>query len=319
MMNYALVIAILAVALVLYYRWARSVGFTDKPNARSSHDRPTVLGAGILFPLATLLWYVLFDASEVYLLASVLMSGITGFIDDRKPLSPLIRLMIQFAAVALVLAESGVFGLPVFAVILYFILITGWVNTFNFMDGINGITALYALSVLCGVWLFLPDGSGALVPLVYVTGIAILIFSFYNVRPKALAFAGDVGSYSLGIILAYLVSGLVTSTGRWEFILLVGVYGVDSVLTILHRLIRKENIFDAHRSHLYQYLANEMRIPHVLVSVLYALTQLIVIISLYQLDVSCWSNLAIFWLVFLSLIYVFLKRWILNRVYKPEG
>jgi UDP-GlcNAc:undecaprenyl-phosphate GlcNAc-1-phosphate transferase len=97
-----------------------------------------------------------------------------------------------------------------------------------------------------------------------------LAFSFYNVRKKARCFMGDVGAVSLAFVLAYLIYGLVVSEGNLVYILFLGVYGLDSVATIAIRLYKKEDIFEAHRSHYYQYLANEKGWPHLGVALLYA-------------------------------------------------
>jgi UDP-GlcNAc:undecaprenyl-phosphate/decaprenyl-phosphate GlcNAc-1-phosphate transferase len=182
------------------------------------------------------------------------------------------------------------------------------------MDGINGISVFYALAVLGGVWLFSDRIPEIETSLMYVILIALVIFGWFNARPRAVAFAGDAGSLSLGLILAWPVTLLVLESGRWEFILLLGVYGVDTVLTIVHRLIRRENIFEAHRSHLYPYLANEAGWGHLPVAILYATTQAAITLGLYTLNPDHWPPYSITILTSLAIIYILVKKVILNRI-----
>lgn len=141
------------------------------------------------------------------------------------------------------------------------------------MDGINGMTAFYSLVTVGTLWYWqtqLPGGADYLFPCVFI---ALLIFSYVNARRQAICFAGDVGSISMGFIVLY---GLVDSINRSHTylpILFLAVYGVDSVLTIMHRLYLRQNIFQAHRMHLFQLLVHQFGWPHLRVSALYALLQ----------------------------------------------
>jgi UDP-N-acetylmuramyl pentapeptide phosphotransferase/UDP-N-acetylglucosamine-1-phosphate transferase len=105
-------------------------------------------------------------------------------------------------------------------------------------------------------------------------GIATLVFGFFNVRKRAKTFAGDVGSISMAVFLAYFMVRLIFEKEQIGYLLFFSVYGIDAIVTILYRIKNKENIFKPHRSHLYQYLANELKWPHVTVSILYAGLQL---------------------------------------------
>ena len=136
------------------------------------------------------------------------------------------------------------------------------------MDGINGITTLYSMVAVGTLYFLMPEMN-----LEYVM-VALLIFAFYNIRKRAVCFSGDVGSVSLSYIIAFCICKLMVDTQNVKWILLLGVYGIDSVVTILYRLKRSENIFKPHRTHLYQYLANEKGVSHVGVSTIYALAQL---------------------------------------------
>jgi len=313
-MSYIILFLALSGVMTGYIVLAKKIGIIDKPNERSSHNKPTVRGGGVIFPIAVLIWGFLFEHGDWYVVSAVVLMGIIGFLDDRYSLSQLPRLIIQSLGVLLVLLEMGLLALPIFYAGIAFILITGWLNTFNFMDGINGISVLYAGSVLTGVYLFKNFIPEIPLSLINTIALSLLIFGWFNVRKNALVFAGDVGSLSMGLILAYFVSVLILTTGRWEFIIFFSVYGVDSVLTILHRLKNGENIFEAHRTHLYQYLANEMKINHLMVSFGYAFIQIGIIWGLFILNNDYWFLYAVSCLGILVFIYILLKRYILSSI-----
>ena len=313
-MSYIILFLILSGLMVSYLVLAKKLGIIDKPNERSSHEKPTLRGGGIIFPVAVLAWALLFDHGDWYFVSAVILMGIIGFLDDRYSLSQLPRLIIQSLGVLLVLVELGLLAQTLFYTGIAFILITGWLNTFNFMDGINGISVLYAGSILTGMYLFRDAIPDVQLSLIYAVGLSLVVFGWFNVRKNALAFAGDVGSLSMGLILAYFLSSLIISTGRWEFILFFSVYGVDSVLTIMHRIKNGENIFEAHRSHLYQYLANEMKWSHLVVAFIYSLFQLIVIVGLFFIDKDKWTLYSGSILTILTIIYASSKTYILKRI-----
>ena len=142
------------------------------------------------------------------------------------------------------------------------------------MDGINGITGGYSLVVL-GSLLYINNYLISFISNDFLVSIilAVLVFNFFNFRKKAKCFAGDVGSVSIAFIIVFMLTRLIIATNDLSYIILLVVYGVDSVCTIIHRLILKENIFQAHRKHLYQIMSNELKIPHVIVSTLYMIAQ----------------------------------------------
>lgn len=310
-MIYVIITIALSVTLLGYIVIAKKLGIVDKPNDRSSHKKSTVRGGGIIFPVAIMLWGLLFNHTDWNFIGAVLLLGTIGFLDDCYSLSQLSRLFIQSIGVFMVLIELEISMNSYIYAFIVFILITGWLNTFNFMDGINGISVLYAIAILIGVYAFknlIPHIPYSLLNTILIS---LFLFGCVNVRKTALAFAGDVGSLSLGIILSYLVASLIITTGRWEFILFLSVYGVDSVLTILHRILLRQNIFEAHRTHLYQYLANELKLPHMNVSVLYFSVQMFIISGLYFLSADYWSLYAIIILLSLIITYITVKNKIL--------
>jgi UDP-N-acetylmuramyl pentapeptide phosphotransferase/UDP-N-acetylglucosamine-1-phosphate transferase len=145
------------------------------------------------------------------------------------------------------------------------------------MDGINGITGAYSLITILSLY-FINETQIAFVfsEWLIIVAISLLVFNFFNFRKKAKCFAGDVGSVSMAFIIIFFLLLLVLKTGDLKYIGLLLFYGLDTVSTIIFRLIRRENIFEAHRSHFYQYLANVKGWPHLRVSALYMVVQLLV-------------------------------------------
>ena len=114
---------------------------------------------------------------------------------------------------------------------------------------------------------------------IYTVLCSVLVFCFFNFRKKAKCFAGDVGSVSIAFIILFLMGRLIIKTEDSSWIVLLCVYGVDSVLTIVHRLMLHENIGLPHRKHLYQIMANELKVPHVVVSSIYMVVQAVIIVG----------------------------------------
>ena len=182
------------------------------------------------------------------------------------------------------------------------------------MDGINGITGLYTLAVM-GALLYVntkvqlfTDGS-----FIKYGMTASLVFLFFNYRKKAKCFAGDVGSIAIAFWIIYLITKLALITNSIVWLLFLAVYGVDAICTIIHRLYLKQNIFEAHRLHLYQVLSNEYKIQHRLVSLYYALAQtgisVLIIFSYQKID-----DLLLFLIVIVPLLLVYsLKFHLLNK------
>jgi len=269
---------------LFYFKIADHFNIIDKPNQRSSHTKITLRGGGVIFPLAITAGIVIWQP-ELYLLAfAVLIIATISFLDDVMTISNKVRLLIHFTAVAVVLFLCKApfldfFGSDYLAVFIAsaFIITIGVINAYNFMDGINGITVLYSLTVVGSICLIQEYLKIELLyrEIYYLILASLLVFGFFNLRKRAKAFSGDVGSISIALLISYLVLQLILYTQDFKWILLLGVYGLDAVATICCRIARKENIFEAHRSHFYQYLANETKLTHVQVSFFYALVQLI--------------------------------------------
>jgi UDP-N-acetylmuramyl pentapeptide phosphotransferase/UDP-N-acetylglucosamine-1-phosphate transferase len=275
---------VLALLILLYFRLAVQFKIIDKPNQRSSHSRITIRGAGIIFPIAILL-QALFSGFQYPLFTSgLLLISIVSFYDDLKPLSNKIRLLIHLIAVSLLFMQTDLLAYPVWIIIPVYILVIGTINAYNFMDGINGITGAYSLITILSLY-FINETHLVFVlnEWLIIVAISLLTFNFFNFRKKAKCFAGDVGSVSMAFIIIFFVSLLILKAQDLKYIGLLLFYGLDTVSTLIFRLIRRENIFEAHRSHFYQYLTNVKGWPHLRVATLYLLAQLMVnILILYS-------------------------------------
>ncbi|OAZ03081.1 MraY family glycosyltransferase [Flavobacterium succinicans] len=307
-MIYIVFFIVLLMAELFYFKIADRFNIIDKPNLRSSHTQITLRGGGILFPIAVVLGFGMGYVSWSLTLA-VSLVAVVSFVDDIRPLSQLPRLVAHVLAIGLVLYDLdlvvlGWWWLPVVA-----ILLIGWTNAFNFMDGINGITVLYALVSLVS-FRFLPEMVDD-VPMLDLMGIACLVFAFFNLRKRAKTFAGDVGSVAMALFLGYYMVKLIVATQQVGYLLFFAVYGIDAVLTIFNRLRKRENILEAHRSHLYQYLANEKRLPHVAVAVGYAVVQLAVNYSAIYLIQQQALSLTVFMLILIVMsgVYLSMRYW----------
>ncbi|TDO26926.1 glycosyl transferase family 4 [Sediminibacterium goheungense] len=259
----------------LYFKIARYYAIVDKPNARSSHHLVTIRGGGIIFPIAILVGIFNEQPIKWLLILALLLISVLSFIDDIRNLDSKLRLLLQSIAVASMLylfsAQFSMMG-----IILLFILITGVINAYNFMDGINGITVLYSIVTLGSMYWVKQIVPSVLSDQLFIAlSSSLLVFGFFNVRKKAACFSGDVGSVSLAFIFCFLLLKITISTNFSWWILFLGIYGIDSVFTITCRIFRKEPLMQAHRSHFYQYLANEAGWTHIQVSLLFAVAQLI--------------------------------------------
>jgi len=307
-MNYFFIFIFLFVAELVYFKLADYFNIIDKPNERSSHSRITLRGGGIIFYIGVLLYFILNNFQYPWFFTGLtLITGIS-FADDIRPQSSKIRLVIHFVAMAFMFYQWNLFSLSWYFTIFALIFCTGILNAYNFMDGINGITGGYSLLV-AGALLYINVYQVSFVDndFLYILLIALFVFSFFNFRTKAKCFAGDVGSVSIAFILVFLLGLLVIRTGDFSYLVLLSVYGVDTVLTITHRLILKENILQPHRKHVYQLMANELKIPHVFVSLIYILLQAMVIVGLFIFKLHSYYYLFVV-IILLSFVYTLFKK-----------
>lgn len=276
---YVLIFALLFFAELFYFHIADKFNIIDKPNERSSHASIVLRGGGIIFLLGLWTWAFFFGFSTPWFLMAVTLIGGVSFIDDVRSLPDSVRLVAQFIAMVMMFYQLDILRLNMWWVLLLALIVcVGASNIINFMDGINGITAGYSLSVLLPLML-VNEKSGFVDPsLIYVSALSVLVFCLFNFRPKGKAkcFAGDVGSISIAYILLFMIGSLIIKTTDVTYLLFLLVYGVDGCLTIIHRVLLHENLGQAHRKHAYQLMANELKIGHVKVSLVYMCLQLII-------------------------------------------
>ncbi|MCR4811286.1 MAG: glycosyltransferase family 4 protein [Bacteroidales bacterium] len=280
-MMYAIAAAVIIAAELIYFAIAKHFGIMDCPNERSSHTRPTLLGGGVVFFFSILCYSLFHHLAYPWFLLATAMLAVICFVDDLHPLPSLLRMAVQFAATLLVLFQFQVFDLAVWKIVMVMIIAVGTVNIYNFMDGVNGMLAAYSLVVLSTLaYVNINVSPFVDQDIIWFAIMAVVVFGFFNFRKKAYCFSGDVGSVVMGALVLFLLGLLIqtTPTGKVElsYLVFIGVYLADGGFTILKRMLRGENILLPHREHLYETLCNECKIPHLYVSLGYALAQLVI-------------------------------------------
>lgn len=309
-----IIFALLLVAELVYFKIADKCNIIDKPNERSSHSSIVLRGGGIIFLIGVWVWSAFYGFQYPWFLAAVTLAAGISFVDDIHSLPDSVRLIVQFAAMGLMFLQLDILHLEMWWVVLIALIVcVGASNIINFMDGVNGITAGYSLAVLLPLAImnqrigFMEESFLAVVIL------SVLVFSIFNFRArgKAKCFAGDVGSVGIAFIMLFAIGKLVMKTGDVTWLLFLLVYGVDGCLTICHRILLHENLGEAHRKHAYQLMANELKIGHVEVSLIYMAMQLAVSLGFIYL---CPDTILAHWLylvgalVVLAVAYVLFKK-----------
>ncbi|MDQ7948108.1 MAG: UDP-GlcNAc--UDP-phosphate GlcNAc-1-phosphate transferase [Pedobacter sp.] len=300
-----------------YFKLARHFNIIDKPNSRSSHHQVTIRGGGIIFSIAAITWYFVNGLSYSYFIAGLVAITCISFLDDIFTLNNKLRLAIHFTAVVLLFQQWGLFSFPWYWLALALIFVIGTINAYNFMDGINGITGAYSLLAIATLfYIHTHIIAFTSTNLLVITALALLVFNFFNFRIKAKCFAGDVGSVSIAFILIFLIGQLILVTHNFGYILLLLIYGLETSTTVFFRKIRKENIFEAHRSHFYQYLANQLKWNHLIISGLYFVVQLLLNVIL----VNIIDNLALLllFIAMVSIIFLVLRFLVEGKKYLME-
>lgn len=335
MITYFLIFVLLLVAELVYFRIADKCNIIDKPNQRSSHSTIVLRGGGIIFLIGAWVWSLFFGFDYPWFLAGLTLVAGVSFVDDIHSLPDSVRLVAQFAAAAMAFYQLDILHWEMWWIVLVALIVyVGATNVINFMDGINGITAGYALAVLVPLGLlntnyqelamnlatnrssvFSSDGVFVDQSLIIAAIIAAVVFCIFNFRPKGKAkcFAGDVGSIGIAFIMLFLLGNVIIKTGDITWLVFLLVYGVDGCLTIIHRIMLHENLGEAHRKHAYQIMANELKIGHVKVTLLYMAMQLAVSLGFIYLcpnTVLCHWIYLIGALAVLAIAYVlFMKKY----------
>lgn len=301
---------ILLILELVYFKVAERYKIIDKPNERSSHTIPTIRGGGIIFIFALLLFTIGNYFAYPYLVAAVLLSGTISFIDDIRSLPSKVRFSSHLISAVLLILQSKFQGLPIFGWAVLIFLIIAIINAYNFMDGINGITGFYSLAIVLPL-LFTESNEELKELELYIT-MGIIIFLLFNARIKARCFAGDVGSVSLAILIIFLLIQRIYNTGNFNYISFLIIYGADTGLTMLQRLWNKENIFQAHRKHLFQLVSNEFKAPHILVALSISVIQLVINIFIYRASSNYWVTIVLMGVI--VILYVLIKWMLLNKI-----
>lgn len=305
-MTLLFIVILLVFFELLYLRIANRLKIIDRPNSRSSHKSITLRGGGIVFLIGAMLYESFFGLQYPWFLTGLTLIAIIGFIDDLCSLPNSIRLIIQFVAVFFLLYQLGLHQETELSIFILIICV-GIINAYNFMDGINGMTGGYSLAVV--IPLIYMNNHKPFIDsnLLYVTILSIFIFCFFNFRKKAICFAGDIGSLSIAYIIIFVLARLILQTGDITYILFLALYGVDSSLTVCHRMFLHEKIGTAHRKHAYQIMANELGLPHVVVSFIYMVAQFIISLGLILLPINHWLYACLV-LLLLAVAYVFFMK-----------
>ena len=316
MITYIIIFILLLIAELLYFRIADKCNIIDKPNERSSHSTIVLRGGGIIFLIGVWIWSAFFGFQYPWFLVGLTLVAGISFVDDVHSLPDSVRLVAQFAAAAMAFYQLGILHWSMWWIILLALVVyVGATNVINFMDGINGITAGYSLAVLIPLALVNLTDTFVAQSLIVSTILASLVFCVFNFRPKGKAkcFAGDVGSIGIAFIMLFLLGHLIIRTGDITWLIFLLVYGVDGCLTIAHRIMLHENLGEAHRKHVYQIMANELKIGHVKVALLYMVIQLIISLGFIY---SCPNTMLAHWVyligafVVLAIAYVlFMKKY----------
>lgn len=322
--TYIIIAVILLAAELFYFRIADKCNIIDKPNERSSHSTIVLRGGGVIFSLSMVVWAILMMAQGnviaqylPFLCGLVLICGVS-FWDDVKSLPDSLRMAVQIFSILLMFWSMGLYSafdswvwmLVAVAIALFFCV--GATNFINFMDGINGITAAYSFAMLLPI-LLMNRGLGFIEESYLIVAIlGVIVFSIFNFRPKGKAkcFAGDVGSIGIAFIILLALGRLMLATKDVTYIVFFLVYGIDGSLTIFHRIMLHENLGQAHRKHAYQLMANELKMSHVVVSLIYMVMQLVISLGFIYL---CPNTVLAHWIylvvagIVLAVAYVLFK------------
>ena len=311
MITYIIIFILLLIAELLYFRIADKCNIIDKPNERSSHSTIVLRGGGIVFLISVWIWNAFFGFQYPWFLAGLTLVAGISFVDDIHSLPDSVRLIAQFAAAAMAFYQLDILHWSMWWMILLALIVyVGATNVINFMDGINGITAGYSLAVLIPLALVNINGVFVEQSLIISTVLASLVFCIFNFRPKgkAICFAGDVGSIGIAFIILFLLGNVMIRTTDITWLIFLLVYGVDGCLTIVHRIMLHENLGEAHRKHAYQIMANELKVGHVKVALLYTVMQLVISLGFIYL---CPDTVLAHWLYLVGVSAVLAIAYIL--------
>ena len=310
MINFVIILLLLIVSELIYFRIADKFNIIDKPNMRSSHTHITLRGGGIIFLIGAWLYAAFYGISYPWFMLGLTIITIISFIDDIHSVPNKYRLVAQSISMFLMFMNLGIVNIESWWIIIIALIVcVGIINAYNFMDGINGITGGYSLAVLIPLMFVNQKENFIDNNFLIVSTLSVLVFCFFNFRKKAKCFAGDVGAVCIAFIILFALGKLILQTNDITYLMFLGLYGVDTVLTIVHRIMLHENLGEAHRKHAYQIMANELKFPHLVVSVLYMILQTAIIAGYIMCFDYCYTYLFVATFI-LCLTYIwFVKRY----------
>lgn len=309
---------------LMYVRIAHFYKIYDHPVGRSSHLNRTITGFGIFVLFGLLIYSIAFPYTlKSFFIIGLLMIGTISFIDDLVFVKHFIRLIFQIFALTLMAIELpfSYMAIEKWPLIISIVILgIGVLNAFNFMDGINGMLGLNTLVILLSfLWLnaHSVDQNGIEINFIrneflYTYIIGISIFLGLNLRRKAIVFAGDTGSIALAFIIFYLMLNLIFKTGNYAYLLLFAVIGIDAGLTVIFKILLRENIFVPHRDFLFKKLVHVGKYKHVNISIIYAAMQALVSVIVIALPLqgrlSAQLSILFIFTVTLCVIYIFIRN-----------
>lgn len=307
----------------LYFLLANHFNIYDSPIGRSSHTKRTITGSGIVFTVSLFITSIFVEMHVHYFFWIGLVLLVTvSFVDDLIFLKISYRFIVQLIAMALIVSvipiseSNGSFSekLPIWVGATIFG--TFIINGFNFMDGINGLLGSCMMVVLLSLAYLnatLTDAEGHLIRfadpiLIYSLIASLAVFLFFNFRFHAKTFMGDAGSVGIAFITTYLIYMLVSKTGNISYLLLISVLGIDSGLTVIYKLILKENIFIPHRDFLFKKLVHIGKYVHVKVALIYASIQAIInaIIIFLPFNKGVYAQISLVFIIISAQIALFI-------------
>lgn len=271
---------------LLYIRLARKLGIGVEREQGGRRAFVSV-GGGIIFIIAAAAAFFCcpqWSTEAVMVLAGGFLLAVTSYIDDLVTLSAPLRLVVQtllIAAILLPMITAGYLAMWLIALIGC----VGYINSSNFMDGINGMLAAYSVVVTatlihaacqlpCNIDMPLLDAN-RIIAVNAALMVALLVFAIFNFRRRAVVFSGDVGAITVGFFIAVSLTSLMLATGSISMLIVVAVYLIDTFATFVQRLLNGENVLSKHHKHLYQLLVRK-GYPQLGVASAYAAIQLAV-------------------------------------------
>lgn len=302
---------------LFYFKIADRYNIIDRPNERSSHTQLTIRGGGVIFWLAILGYFSCNGLEYPWFFVGLTTITAISFADDILTLSNRVRLPIQLLSMGFLLLQLDIFStFSPFLLLVIWIVGVGIINGYNFMDGINGITGGYSTVVVIALWIvnnyhvqFVSND------LIINVLLGLTVFNIFNFRKKARCFAGDVGSISIAFIVLFLIMKASLVDHNPIYILFLTVYGVDSIFTIVQRLWLKQNIFKAHRLHLFQVIVHDYKKDHLQVSLYYMIGQAVIcgtIISTLSNTVSVQRMVSVSIALVAATSYIVIKTYLMK-------